>query len=46
MPGAGRQLFSPYVRGSVQYKTDGNANEEAVVIVFAVLYTNYFVVGR
>lgn len=45
MPGAGRQLFT--VRTcEVVYKTDGDANEEAVVIVLAVLYTTDFVVGR
>ena len=45
MSSAGRQLFT--VRTcEVVYKTDGNTNEEAVVIVFVVLYTNDFVVGR
>jgi hypothetical protein len=45
MPGAWRQLFT--VRTcEVVYKTDGDANEEAVVIVFAVPYTIDLVVGR
>jgi len=39
-------VYSPYERGSVPHKTGGDASEEAAVIVFAVLYTTDFVVGR